>query len=83
VPIAEICSSKYATRSLLKLFRIVVKCKHGSKLLIIKFHLCLHFLENQFYFGVTADVDTRPIKSNHKENAKYSQMDKHNVGGKY
>ncbi len=70
VPIAEIRASKYATRSLLKLFRSVVKRKHGSKLLIIKFHLCLHFLENQLDFGVTANVDTGPMESNHKRNAK-------------
>jgi hypothetical protein len=47
-----------------------VKCKHGSKLLIIKFHLCLHFLENQLDFGVTVNVDTGPIKSNHKQDVK-------------
>ena len=70
VPIAEIQSAKYATRALLKLFRSVVKRKHGSKLLIIKFHLCLHFLENQLDFGVTANVDTGPMESNHKRNAK-------------
>jgi hypothetical protein len=70
VPIAEIRSSKYANRSLLKLFRSVVKRKHGSKLLIIKFHLCLHFLENQLDYGVTANVDTGPMESNYKQNAK-------------
>jgi hypothetical protein len=70
LPIAEIKASKHATRHLLTLFRSVVKRKHGSKLLIIKFHLCLHFLENQLDFGVTANVDTGPMESNHKRNAK-------------
>jgi hypothetical protein len=58
MPIAEIQASKHATRSLLKLFCSVVKCKHDSKLLIIKFHLCLHFMENQLDLGMTANMDT-------------------------
>jgi hypothetical protein len=47
-----------------------VKRKHGSGLLVIKFHLCLHFLENQLDFGVTSNVDTGPMESNNKCNAK-------------
>jgi hypothetical protein len=39
-----------------------VKRKHRSRLLVIKFHICLHFLENQ--------LDTGPMESNHKCNAK-------------
>jgi hypothetical protein len=34
------------------------------------FHLCLHFLENQLDFGVTSNVNTGPMESNHKCNAK-------------
>jgi hypothetical protein len=37
---------------------------------VIKFHLCLHFLENQLDFGVTSNVNTGPMESNHKCNAK-------------
>ena len=70
VPLAEIQGSEYSTHKLLKLYRSVVKRQHGSKLLIIKFHLCLHFLENQLDFGVTSNVDTGPMESNHKCNAK-------------
>jgi hypothetical protein len=70
IPLAEIQASEYATHQLLKLYRSVVKRQHGSKLLIIKFHLCLHFLENQLDYGVTANVDTGPMESNHKGNAK-------------
>ena len=66
VPMIEIQASEYSTHKLLKLYRSVVKRKHGSKLLIIKFHLCLHFLENQLDYGVTANVDTGPMESNHK-----------------
>jgi hypothetical protein len=55
---------------LLKLYCSVVKRKYGSGLLVIKFHLCLHFLENQLDFGVTSNVDTGPMESNHKCNAK-------------
>ena len=47
VPLEEIKASEYSTHKLLKLYRSVVKRQHGSKLLIIKFHLCLHFLEYQ------------------------------------
>ncbi len=70
VPLSEIQASEYSTHKLLKLYRSVVKRKHGSKLLVIKFHLCLHFLENQLDFGVTSNVDTGPMESNHKCNAK-------------
>jgi hypothetical protein len=70
IPLAEIQSSEHTTHKLLKLFRAVVKRQHGSKLLIIKFHLCLHFFRNQLDFGVTANVDTGPMESNHKRNAK-------------
>jgi hypothetical protein len=70
VPLAEIQASEYSTHKLLKLYKSVVKRQHGAKLLIIKFHLCLHFLENQLDFGVTANVDTGPMESNHKCNAK-------------
>jgi hypothetical protein len=71
VPLSEIQASEYSTHKLLKLYRSgVVKRKHGSRLLVIKFHLCLHFLENQLDFGVTSNVDTGPMESNHKCNAK-------------
>ncbi|WP_288992458.1 hypothetical protein [uncultured Marinobacter sp.] len=70
VPKNEIKASEYSTHKLLKLYRSVVKRKHGSKLLVIKFHLCLHFLENQLDFGVTSNVDTGPMESNHKSNSK-------------
>jgi hypothetical protein len=70
IPLVEIQASEYSTHQLLKLFRAVVKRQHGSKLLIIKFHICLHFLENQLDYGVTANVDTGPMESNHKCNAK-------------
>jgi hypothetical protein len=70
IALAEIQASEHATHALLKLFKSVVKREHGSKLLIIKFHLCLHFLENQLDYGVTANVDTGPMESNHKCNAK-------------
>jgi hypothetical protein len=70
VPLSKIQASEYSTHKLLKLYRSVVKRKHGSGLLVIKFHLCLHFLENQLDFGVTSNVDTGPMGSNHKCNAK-------------
>lgn len=37
---------------------------------IIKFHLGMQIPENILDFGVTAHVDTRPPKSNHKKNTK-------------
>jgi hypothetical protein len=70
IPLAEVQASEHATHALLRLFKSVVKREHGSKLLIVKFHLCLHFLENQLDYGVTANVDTGPMESNHKCNAK-------------
>jgi hypothetical protein len=70
VPLSEILASEYSTHKLLKLYRSIVKRKHGSRLLGIKFHLCLHFLENQLDFGVTSNVDTGPMESNHKCNSK-------------
>jgi hypothetical protein len=70
VPLSEIQASEYSTHKLLKLYHSVVKLKHGSGLLVIKFHLCLHFLDNQLDFGVTSNVDTGPKESNHKCNAK-------------
>jgi hypothetical protein len=70
VPLCEIQASEYSTHKLLKLYRSVVKRKHGSGLLVIKFHLCLHFLENQLDFGAASNVDTGPMESNHKCNAK-------------
>jgi hypothetical protein len=68
IPLAEILAADHATHVLLRLSKSVVKRKHGSKLLIIKFHLCLH--SNQLDYGVTANVDTGPMESNHKCNAK-------------
>jgi hypothetical protein len=50
VPLSKIQASEYSTHKLLKLYRSVVKQKHGSGLLVIKFHLCLHFLEHQLDF---------------------------------
>jgi hypothetical protein len=70
VPLSEIQASEYSTHKLLKLYRSIIKLKHGSRLLVIKFHVCLHFLENQLDFGVTFNVDTGPVESNHKCNAK-------------
>ena len=70
VPMSEIQASEYSAHKLLKLCHSIVKRKHGSKLLVIKFNLCLHFLENQLDFGVTSNVDTGPMESNHKCNAK-------------
>jgi hypothetical protein len=72
VPLNKIQASEYSTHKLLKLHRSVVRRKHGSGLLVIKFHLCLHFLENQLDFGATSNVDTGPMESNHKCNAKKS-----------
>jgi hypothetical protein len=67
---SEIQALEYSTHKLLKLYGSVLKQKHGSKLLVIKFHLCLHFLENQLDFRVTSNVDTGPMESNHKCSAK-------------
>ncbi len=70
VPLSEIQALGYSLHKLLKLYRSVVKRKHGSKLLVIKFPLCLHFLEKQLDFGITSNVDTGPMEYNHKCNAK-------------
>jgi hypothetical protein len=67
---SEIQALEYFTHKLLKLYGSIEKRKHGSKLLVIKFHLCLHFLENQLDFGVPSNVDTGSMESNHKCNAK-------------
>jgi hypothetical protein len=56
----------FSTHKLLKLYRSVVKRKHGSRLLVV----CLHFLENQLDLGVTYNVDTGPMESNHECNVK-------------
>jgi hypothetical protein len=39
-------------------------------MLLIKFHICLHFFENNLDLGVTSNFDTGPMESNHKINAK-------------
>jgi hypothetical protein len=52
VPLSKIQASEYSTHKLLKPFRSVVKRKRGSGLLVIMFHLCLHFLENQLDLGL-------------------------------
>jgi hypothetical protein len=70
VTLSKIQPSEYSTQKLLKLCRSVVKRNHGSRLLVIKFHLCLHLLENQLDFRVTSNVDTGTMESNHKSNAK-------------
>jgi hypothetical protein len=44
--------------------------KASEQALVIRFHLFLHFLENQLDFGVTSNVDTGPIEDNHKFDAK-------------
>jgi hypothetical protein len=66
----EVQAWEYSTNKLQRLFGSVVKQKHGSKLLVIKSHLCSHFLENQLDFGVNSNVDTGPMESDHKCNAK-------------
>ena len=43
VPMSKIQASEYSTHKLLILYCSIVKWKHGSKLLVIKFHLCLQF----------------------------------------
>jgi hypothetical protein len=58
VPKGKIQASEYSMHKLLKLYSSVVKQKLGSKLLVIKFQLCLHFFENQLDFGVTSNIDT-------------------------
>jgi hypothetical protein len=45
------------------------KSPHGAGMLLIKFHICLHFFENNLDFGVTSNFDTGPMESNHKINA--------------
>jgi len=66
----EVIASQPGTKALLKLFKKVVNRQHGAGLLLIKFHICLHFFENHLDLGVASNFDTGPMESNHKINAK-------------
>ena len=70
LPMEEVTASELCTQSLLNLFKRVVNRTHGAGLLLIKFHICLHFCENNLDLGVTSNFDTGPMESNHKINAK-------------
>jgi hypothetical protein len=52
-------------------YKQVVKQKHGMKENKIKYHISLHTPSNQEEFGVTANVDSGPMESNRKTNAKW------------
>ena len=70
LPMHEVTASEPCTKELLKLFKAVVNRQHGAGMLFIKFHICLHFFENNLDLGVTSNFDTGPMESNHKINAK-------------
>ena len=70
LPMAEVVAAKHCVKDLMKLFKRVVKRQHGTGLILIKFHICLHFFENNLDLGVTSNFDTGPMESNHKINAK-------------
>jgi hypothetical protein len=70
LPIAEVHAAKPCVKYLMNLFKRVVNRQHGAGLILIKFHICLHFFENNLDFGVTSNFDTGPMESNHKINAK-------------
>jgi hypothetical protein len=66
----EVTASQLCTKALLKFYKKVVNRQHGAGMLLIKFHICLHFFENNLDLGVTSNFDTGPMESNHKINAK-------------
>jgi hypothetical protein len=70
ISLEECRQSLRATKHLLRKYKQVVKRKHGMKLNHIKYHINLHTPANQEEFGVTANVDSGPMESNHKTNAK-------------
>jgi hypothetical protein len=70
LPMMEVFAAKHCVKDLMKLFKRVVNRQHGSGLILIKFHICLHFFENNLDLGVTSNFDTGPMESNHKINAK-------------
>jgi hypothetical protein len=70
LPMEEVIASEPCTKDLLKLFKTIVNRQHGAGMLIIKYHICLHFFENNLDLGVTSNFDTGPMESNHKINAK-------------
>mgnify|MGYP000299811063 CR=1 FL=1 len=70
VSLEECRNSFRATKHVLRKYKQVVKRKHGMKKNQIKYHISLHTPSNQEEFGVTANVDSGPMESNHKTNAK-------------
>jgi hypothetical protein len=70
LPMSEVAASEPCTKALLRMFKTVVNRQHGAGMLLIKFHICLHFFENNLDLGVTSNFDTGPMESNHKTNAK-------------
>ena len=56
----KVTASEPCTKELLKLFKAVVNRQHGAGMLFIKFHICLHFFENNLDLGVTSNFDTGP-----------------------
>jgi hypothetical protein len=70
IPLEECRNSLRATKHMLRKYKQVVKRKHGMKLNKIKYHISVHTPSNQEEFGVTANVDSGPMESNHKTNAK-------------
>jgi hypothetical protein len=60
LPMTEVLASKLCTQSLLTLFKKVVDRQHGAGMILIKFHICLHFFENNLDLGVTSNFDTGP-----------------------
>ena len=70
LPMTEVFAAKHCVKDILKLFKRVVNRQHGAGMILIKFHICLHFFENNLDLGVTSNFDTGPMESNHKINAK-------------
>ena len=70
ISMEEIQASKTGMLYLLKLFKKVVNRQNGSGMIIIKFHLCTHFYKNMMLLGVVSNIDTGPMESNHRINAK-------------
>jgi len=70
LPMEEVVAAKHCVKDLMKLFKRVVNQQHSTGMILIKFHICLHFFNNNLDLGVTSNFDTGPMESNHKINAK-------------
>ncbi len=70
ISLEECRNSLRATKHVLRKYKKVVKRKHGMGENKIKYHISVHTPPNQVEFGVTSNVDSGPMESNHKPNAK-------------